>query len=136
MRRLKKALKVMTCLIAVTFCCLSIVVAPVHASLVGTADILNSRENADARQKVMRFLEREDVAQHLHTLGVAEQEARSRVEAMTAEELNLLSHHIDQMPAGGDALGFIVGVAFVAFVTLIITDIIGITDIFTFIKKR
>ena len=126
----------MTCLVTVTFCCLSLVVAPVQASLVGTADILTAKENADARQKVMRFLDREDVVKHLNALGVAKEEARSRVKTMTADEINLLSNHIDQMPAGGNALGFIVGVAFVAFVVLIITDIIGVTDIFTFIKKR
>jgi hypothetical protein len=136
MRRLLKVLKIMTCLVVVTFSCLSLVVVPVHASLVGTADILNVQENVDARQKVMRFLEREDVVKQLNALGVAKEEARSRVATMTAEEINLLSNHIDQMPAGGDALGFLVGVAFVAFVTLIITDIIGITDVFTFIKKR
>lgn len=136
MRRFHGFQKAVIYWIVVAFCSLSIVIAPVQASLVGTADILTVQENADARQKVMRFLEREDVVNHLHALGVDKEEARSRVATMTAEEINLLSHHIDQMPAGGDALGFLVGVAFVAFVALIITDIIGLTDVFTFIKKR
>lgn len=136
MRRFHGFQKAVACWVAVTFCCLSIVVAPVQASLVGTADILTVQENDDARQKVIRFLEREDVVKHLHALGVDQQEARARVDTMTAEEISLLSGKIDQMPAGGDALGFIVAVAFVAFVTLVITDIVGVTDVFTFIKKR
>lgn len=136
MRRFHGFQKAVACWVVVTFCCLSIVVAPVQASLVGTADVLTVQENADARLKVVRFLEREDVVQHFHALGVDMEEAQARVDTMTAEEINLLSNHIDQMPAGGDALGFIVGVAFVAFVVLIITDIIGVTDVFTFIKKR
>ena len=55
---------------------------------------------------------------------------------MTDEEIRVLAAKIDQLPSGGDAVGFVAAVAFIAFVTLIITDIIGVTDIFTFIKKR
>lgn len=136
MRRFHGVQKIVACWVAVTFCCLSMVIAPVQASLVGTADILTAQAHDDARQKVIRFIEREDVVKHLRALGVDKKEARSRVDSMTAEEIKLLSSRIDQMPAGGDAFGFIVGVAFVAFVVLIITDIIGVTDVFTFIKKK
>ena len=111
-------------------------VVPAQAALVGTADILSTREDALARQKVMHFLERQDVVKHLQAWGVGADEARSRVNAMTPDEIRTLSHKIDQMPAGGDVLGFIVGAAVVTFVVLVITDIMGVTDIFTFIKKR
>lgn len=128
--------KWVACAVAVTFCCLSIVVAPVQAALVGTADILTTQQHEAARQKVVQFLGRQDVVQYLHALGVDKAEAEARVNAMTADEIELLAGKIDQMPAGGNAIGFIAAVSFIAFVTLIITDIIGVTDIFTFIKKR
>ena len=42
---------------------------------------------------------------------------------------------IDPLPAGGDALGVILGVALIVFLVLLITDIMGYTDIFPFVKK-
>lgn len=136
MRHSLKMQKMVAGLVVVTFCFLSVVVAPVQATLVGTADILAAQENDMARQKVLQFLERQDVAAHLQSMGVAPAEARARVDTMTAEEIHLVASKIDQLPAGGDALGFLLGVAVVTFIVLIILDIIGVTDVFTFIKKR
>lgn len=138
-RKMKSSIrsqKVIASLVAMAFCFLAVVVAPVQATLVGTADILSAQEDDMARQKVKEFMAREDVVNHLQALGVSAEEARTRVDTMTAEEIHLLVEKIDQMPAGGDALGFLLGVAVVAFVVLVITDIIGVTDVFTFIKKR
>jgi hypothetical protein len=136
MRHHRYVLKWMAWTVTVAFCYLSVVVAPVQAAMVGTADILAAQQHKAARQKIVQFLEREDVVHYLEVMGVDRAEAERRVKAMTPDEVNLLAARIDQMPAGGNTLGFIAAVAFIAFVTLIITDIIGITDIFTFIKKR
>jgi hypothetical protein len=128
--------KLVACMVAVTFCYLTVVVAPAQAALVGTADMLAARQNDEARQKIKQFMERRDVVNHLQAMGVGMEEARARVDTMTAAEIDLLAGRIDQMPAGGDVGGFIVGLAIVVFVVLVITDIIGVTDVFTFIKKR
>ena len=68
--------------------------------------------------------------------GVDPVEAKARVAVMTDEEVSTIAGKIDQLPAGGDAVGFLVAVAVIVFVVLLITDIIGVTDVFTFIKKR
>ncbi len=136
MRRSMRSQKVIAGFVAVAFCFLSVVVAPVQATLVGTADILAAQENNMARGKVKAFMAREDVVNHLQAFGVTAEEAQARVDTMTAEEIQLLSEKIDQMPAGGDAVGFLLALAIISFVALIITDIIGVTDVFTFIKKR
>jgi hypothetical protein len=122
--------------VALVFFLFSGVVVPAQATMIGTAEILSVQDDALARQKVCQFLEREDVVRHLQTWGVSAGEAQSRVDAMTHEEIRMLAAKIDQVPAGGDALGLIVAVSIIAFVTLVITDIIGVTDVFTFIKKR
>ena len=122
--------------VALVFFLFSGVVVPAQATMIGTAEILSVQDDALARQKVCRFLEREDVVRHLQAWGVNAGEAQSRVDAMTHEEIRMLAAKIDQMPAGGDALGLIVAVSIIAFVTLVITDILGVTDVFTFIKKR
>jgi hypothetical protein len=47
-----------------------------------------------------------------------------------------LAQKLDQLPAGGDGLGVVIGAALVVFIVLLITDILGYTDVFTFVKKR
>lgn len=128
--------RIVAVFMAFSFFLVSGVVAPAQAALIGTADILSSQQDMLARQKVVQFMAREDVARHLQAWGVDAEEAMARVNAMSPEEVRLLADKIDQLPAGGDALGFVIGVAFIVFVVLIVTDIIGITDVFTFIKKR
>ncbi len=136
MRSCSNTQKVIAGFVALVFFLFSGVVVPARAAMIGTADILSAREDAPLRQKVCRFLEREDIVQHLQAWGVSPAEAHARVEAMTHEEIRELAARIDQAPAGGDALGLVVAVSIIAFVTLIITDIVGVTDVFTFIKKR
>jgi CHASE3 domain sensor protein len=136
MRRSPGLKKSVAGFVIVMFSFLSVVVAPLQAAMVGTADILQQQDNAMARQKVAAFLERQDVAGYLSSLGVAPDEAKARVDAMTDEEIATLADKIDQLPAGGDAIGFLVVVALVTFIVLMITDMMGVTDVFTFIKKR
>ena len=136
MKHCQSMQKLVASLVAVAFFFLGVVAAPAQAALVGTQDLLIAKENDSARQKVMLFLERRDVAKHLHALGVDTEEAKARVDAMTTEEIHLLARKIDQMPAGGDAIGVIAVAVFLTVLVLVITDIVGITDIFTFIKKR
>lgn len=136
MRLWTRIQKVVAGFMALSFFLFSGIVVPAHAALIGTAEILSAQADGLARQKVVRFLEREDVARHLEAWGVSSQEARARVDAMTPEEIRMLSEKIDQMPAGGDVFGFIVGVAVLGFIALLVTDILGVTDVFTFIKKR
>jgi hypothetical protein len=129
--------KAVACLVIVAFSFLSLVVAPVQAAMVGTADILKAQSDDLARQKVKLFMERQDVVRQMQTWGVNPEEAQARVDTMTDEEISLLAAKIDQLPsAGSDALGFILAVAVIIFVVLIITDIMGVTDVFTFINKR
>lgn len=136
MRRSSSLQKMVATIVAVAFCYLSVVVAPAQATMVSTSDLLQIQQTQADRQKVRVFLERQDVGKYLEAMGVDAKEAQSRVDTMTDEEVRMLVSKIDQMPAGGDAFGFLVAVAVVLFVVLIITDLIGATDVFTFIKKR
>ncbi|TPW09573.1 MAG: hypothetical protein FD130_2475, partial [Halothiobacillaceae bacterium] len=49
---------------------------------------------------------------------------------MTDSEVAQLNSRIAELPAGGDVLGLVVFL----FVFFVITDAIGITDIFTFVR--
>ncbi len=39
------------------------------------------------------------------------------------------------LPAGGSAVGAIVGAGLVIFIVLLITDILGYTNVFTFVRR-
>ncbi len=132
-RMLRKAVAV---LMVAAFGFLSLVVAPAQAAMVGTADLLQSDQNNSNRHQVKLFLERQDVAQQLRAWGVNPEEAKARVDSMTDSEISQLCARINHLPAGGDALGIIVAASVLVFVALVITDLAGVTDVFTFIKKR
>jgi hypothetical protein len=136
MKRYRGMRKTVASLVLVAFSFLCLVVAPVQAAMVGTADILQAQSNDLARQKVKSFMERQDVARQIQAWGVNPDEALARVDTMTDAEISLLASRIDQLPAGGDTLGVILAVSVIIFVVLIITDLTGVTDVFTFIKKR
>lgn len=100
------------------------------AGLIGTDSVLVRQPDAD-RAAVLALLDRADVRDQLVALGVDPAEAVRRVEAMTAAELRELAHHMDQQPAGAG----IVSAAVTVFVVLLITDILGFTDVFPFVRR-
>lgn len=136
MRRSRGTQKTVASIVALAFSFICVIVAPLQAAMVGTGDIIQQHESDLAREKVVRFMDRQDVVKYLNAWGVDPVEAKTRVAVMTDEEVTQLANKIDQLPAGGDAVGFLVAVAVIVFVVLLITDIIGVTDVFTFIKKR
>jgi hypothetical protein len=127
--------KAVASLVTVAFSFICLIVAPVQAAMVDTASILHQHSNDLARQKVQQFMERQDVTRQFQAWGVDADEARARVASLNDQEINMLASKINEMPAGGDGLGVLLAIAVVAFVVLIILDIVGVTDVFTFIKK-
>ncbi len=115
----------------------AILVVPCHAAMVGTEVVLNTRDADSARRTVLAYLDREAVTAQLESWAVPAHQARARVNAMTDEEVQLLAQRIETAPAGGiDTLTAVTVVALVSFITLVVTDVLGITDVFPFIKKR
>ena len=83
------------------------------------------------REHVNATLARADVAAGLAERGVSVEQARSRVAALTDDEVAHVAHTLDTAPAGAnDVIGTIVFI----FVLLLITDILGFTKIFPFTR--
>jgi hypothetical protein len=105
--------------------------------MVETEAVLQARDAASARRHVRAYLERDAVAEQLEAWSVPARQARARVDAMTDEEIRQLAQRIESMPAGGlDALSVIFLVSVISFGTLVVTDLLGVTDVFPFIEKR
>lgn len=107
-------------------------VAPVHAALIGTEQVVNAAHIESNRERVRTFLQRGDVRDMLQQRGVDANVALSRVDAMTDAEVQTVATELDKLPAGG--MGIVSAVVFI-FVLLLITDILGLTKIFPFTRS-
>ena len=132
LRQKRKSIAVLVILALSTF---SIISAPVHAAMVNTAEILKQNKYNFDRDRINTFLGRSEVQKHLRNWGINPEEAKARTDSLTDQEIEKIVASIDQLPAGGGALGTIVGAALIIFIVLLITDILGLTDIFYFVKK-
>ena len=107
--------------------------APVsQAAMIGTDQIISSTQTQSDRAHLIETLNRADLADQLRSAGVDPVQLQDRVASLTDDEVALLNEQLDQMPAGGGILG----VAVFVFVVLLITDIMGYTDIFPFVNSK
>ncbi len=99
-----------------------------YASILGTDATLNIEQTSRAH----KLLARQDVQDQLVQLGVNPADAIKRVNAMSQQELAALNGKLEKLPAGGE----LVGTLALIFLVLLLTDILGYTDIFPFVKAR
>lgn len=108
----------------------------VLAAMVSTEEMLDAEKIQDAREVIHRALAREDVKKQLIAQGVDPSEALSRINALSNAETIQLAGQIENLPAGKGAVGVIGGAALVVFLVLLVTDILGYTDIFPFVTSN
>lgn len=102
---------------------------PVQAAMVSTGQVVDLQQSAMEREQLSTFLDRADVQEQLIALGVSVDDVQLRVAAMTDVEVAQLNERIADLPAGGA-----IGVILLVFLVFVITDLIGATDIFSFIR--
>ena len=123
-------------LVALSLSSVSLYMPAAHAALVGTEQVVQTLQGEgalrDARERLTAFMQREDVQSQLQAQGVDPVQAQERVAAMSDDEVQQLAGKLDQLPAGGDALGILLFL----FLVFLITDIAGYTDIYPFVKKN
>jgi hypothetical protein len=81
------------------------------------------------KQQVLSYVDSAEVQNKLIELGVSPADAKQRIANMTAEELNALNSQMNEMPAGG-----IVGIVVTVLVVVVVTDLMGLTDVYPFIR--
>ena len=97
-----------------------------NAGVISTEQYLTARDREATRVRISAVLAREEVRQQLEQYGVDPAAADERVAALTDQELEQLATDLDNMPAGGSLLA-VVGVA---FIVLLILELVGVIDIF------
>jgi hypothetical protein len=97
-----------------------------HGGVIGTQQYLSAVDRAAAVSRIDAVLAREEVRSRLEHYGVDPATAQERVAALTDQELETLANDLDDLPAGGDLLG-VIGIA---FIVLLILELVGVIDIF------
>jgi hypothetical protein len=108
----------------------------VLAKMISVETLQDAGRVEDARTFVNSVLSRDEVTASIVARGIDVHEAMARIDAMSDAEIIALADRMEQLPAGGSAFGTIVGAAVIVFIVLLITDIMGFTDIFPFVKKH
>jgi hypothetical protein len=103
---------------------LSLPLQPVAAAMIDTETILENAQPQDARDKVLRFLARQDVRAALVAQGIDPAEAESRLHSLSNNEIQRLADNIDNLPAGGDAIGLVIGVLIIVLLVVIILRLV------------
>lgn len=107
-----------------------------QASIVDTESALDAAGSQVYRDRLHAFLAREDVRVQLVAWGVDAREAQARVDALSNREVKTLAERLDRLTAGQDVVGPIVGAIVLIFLVLLVTDLLGLTNIFPFVKKN
>ena len=95
-------------------------IQPALAALIDTDTYLENQQIDNAREKVSAFLSKEKVIQVMTQQGINPEEVRSRLANLSDQEVMKISEQIENLPAGGNALGFVIGILIVVLLILVI----------------
>lgn len=135
MKRIRRIAKPCSLFLAILMITIFTPYQTVLAKMISTETVVETGRAYEARVYVNSVLAREDVKAALISQGIEIQEVEARIFSLTDAEIVSLADQLESAPAGGSAVGVIVGAAVIIFIVLLITDILGFTDVFTFIKK-
>lgn len=121
--------------LAVVMFVVSMPLGVANAALVSTEQVLADGDGADDRARVLAFLDRADVREQIVALGVDPNEAAARVGALSDAQVREIAGRLDQLPAGQSALGAVLGAILIIFLILLVTDLLGLTDVFPFVRR-
>jgi len=133
---LRKMIRPVSFFLVFSFLLLDFSVQTAKAQMIDTNTVIAVQKEEAGRERVAAFLDREDVRQVMVQQGVDAVEAQKRVASLSDAELAKISQTLDQLPAGGDGVGAVVGAVVLIFLVLLITDLLGLTSVFPFVNAK
>jgi hypothetical protein len=97
--------------------------------MISNSVFLGSEFDSPSTRTLDEALSSPALRDRLIALGVDSRVVDQRLSSLTPDERAFLEQRIDELPAGGDVLGLLV----LLFIVFVITDAIGVTDIFPFV---
>ncbi len=102
---------------------------PAMAGVYTSDQVIATQQHQYNKQQVLAFVDTAEVQQKLMTLGVSPADAKLRIASMTHAELDAFNSQLNDMPAGG-----IVGTIVTVLVVVAVLDLMGITNVYPFIR--
>jgi hypothetical protein len=134
MKILRKKAKPVSVLMTLLLFMLAVPYQSVFAEIIETEQVISQIGGQQARNYLSQILVRKDVQSALIANGIDPIEAKARIDSLADAEVQKLYHHFKNLPAGGSDFGIIIGALLVVFIVLLVTDILGYTNVFTFVK--
>jgi hypothetical protein len=100
-----------------------------QAQIVDSTTVMQAQQLSYDRNELVAMISSSQIHNHLVSLGVDPENAKSRIANMTQEELKAFNEQVAESQAGG-----IVGVVVTVLVVVLVTDLLGITDAYPFIR--
>lgn len=101
----------------------------VSAEVVSSDNVMQVQQHQFKKHQIMAMLNTTEVEQRLVELGVEKSDAQARINHMTPDELTTLNEQLNEAPAGG-----IIGTIVTVLVVVAVLDVMGITDVYPFIR--
>ena len=132
MELLRRLIKPVSHLVVLGLLALSLHLPAAHAGMIGTEAVVNAAQVQQDRERLHSALSRDDVQAQLLARGVDPAQVQARVDSLTDEEMQTLATEMDQLPAGGSVVGALV----LIFLVLLVTDLLGLTNVYPFVKHN
>lgn len=120
-------------ILAVCLCFAGLPIPAAQAEMIAT-DQIEIRAPSSARERMNSLFDRADIRKALESHGVNAVDAKARVAALSDDEVERLAASFDSLPAGGSGFESVLWLAFLVFLILLITDILGFTKVFPFTR--
>ncbi|MBV2129215.1 PA2779 family protein [Rheinheimera sp. SM2107] len=99
------------------------------AGVYSSDQVIAEQQHQYNKQQVLAFVDTTEVQSKLIALGVDPADAKLRIANMTDAELETFNSKLNELPSGG-----IVGTIVTVLVVVAVLDLMGITDVYPFIR--
>jgi hypothetical protein len=136
MKFIRKKIGFISLFMATMMLLIAIPYQPLLAAMVPTEATIYQIKAQDARDYLKTLISKNDIKKSLISQGIDPDEAKARVDSLSDSEVMEVADKIEQLPAGGGAIGAVIAASVIVFLVLLITDILGYTDVFPFVKSQ
>jgi hypothetical protein len=119
---------------AVLMMVVSMPLGAAQAALMSTDQVVVTSEIEADRMRIVALIMRQDVQNQLQAEGIDPNEALTRIATLSDAEIRQIAARIDSMPAGQGVAESLITALLIVFIILLITDLVGVTDVFPFVK--
>ena len=114
------------------FTCIALCAVPLasmqtlaRADVIGAEQFMSVTDRRATVDRIDAVLAQSEVTKELERLGVDPDQTSARIAALSDQELQLLAHDLEELPAGG-----LLATIGVVFIVLLILELVGVIDIF------